>query len=337
MRFAFNDDQKMLRDTVREVLQRECPPDVVRSVWEGDETPATSVWATLADTGVIGMAASEGAGGMGMREVDSVLLFEELGYSALPGPFVDTMAVGIPLLETIGTEAQRTTWLDRLTTGAARAVVAWESQGIVAHSGAADVLLVRRDGRSYCVPWGDVRTVAQPSVDRARQTVSIELDVDETFRMQDDADSEAAWRLAEERATVATAAQLVGLSRRMLDLTVAYAKDRTQFGKPIGAQQAVKHRLADALIRQEFARPLVYRAAWSLATGQSTADVDVSLAKAAANDAAKFVAKQALQVHGAIGYTIEYDLHMWMKRAWALAAEHGDAAFHRARIARHVL
>jgi len=118
---------------------------------------------------------------------------------------------------------------------------------------------------------------------------------------------------------------------------VQYAKDREQFGKPIGAQQAVKHRLANALIQQEFARPMVYRAGWSLATNQATAEVDVSLAKIYAGEAATFVVKQALQVHGAIGYTIECDLHMWMKRAWALAATRGDSAFHRERVGRHVL
>ena len=111
----------------------------------------------------------------------------------------------------------------------------------------------------------------------------------------------------------------------------------TQFGKPIGAQQAIKHRLANALIEQEFARPLVYRAAWSMARSTDEAAIDVSLAKIYAGEAAKFVAKEALQVHGAIGYTIECDLHMWMKRAWSLAAAHGDAAYHRERVGRHIL
>jgi alkylation response protein AidB-like acyl-CoA dehydrogenase len=146
----------------------------------------------------------------------------------------------------------------------------------------------------------------------------------------------AAFAVARERAALAAAAQLVGLSRRMLDMTVAYAKDRVQFGKPIGAQQAVKHRLANALIQQEFARPLVYRAAWALSTGQPDVELSVSMAKIYAGEAAKFVAKECLQVHGAIGYTIECDLHMWMKRAWALAASYGDAAYHRARVGRHI-
>jgi alkylation response protein AidB-like acyl-CoA dehydrogenase len=183
----------------------------------------------------------------------------------------------------------------------------------------------------------EVSAVPEQSVDRARQLARLSFEESEAHRMRGDVDGQALLSLAKERATLATAAQLIGLSRRMLDMAVQYAKDREQFGKPIGAQQAVKHRLANALIEQEFARPMVYRAGWSMATARETSEVDVSLAKIYAGEAAKFVAKQALQVHGAIGYTIECDLHMWMKRAWALAAARGDSALHRERIGRHIL
>jgi alkylation response protein AidB-like acyl-CoA dehydrogenase len=134
-----------------------------------------------------------------------------------------------------------------------------------------------------------------------------------------------------------TAAQLVGLARRMIDLTVDYTKERTQFGVPIGSFQAVKHHLADARIALEFARPLVYRAAWSVAEGEPGRPVDVSMAKAQASDAAMLAARHALQCHGAMGYSFEYDLHLYMKRAWALAAAWGDAAWHRARVGRAIL
>ncbi|MGB5813246.1 MAG: acyl-CoA dehydrogenase family protein [Polyangiales bacterium] len=337
MRFAFTDDQKMLRDTVREVLQRECPPDVVRAVWNGDVKPAEAVWATLAETGVIGMAANETAGGMAMTTLDSVLPFEEIGYAGLPGLVVDTVAVGIPLLEAIGTEAQRDRWAADVASGVAKIAVAFEGQTLVAHASDADLLIAEREGVGYCIPMSEVALMEAQSVDRARRLRRVSFDPANSFRARPDADHRTAWVLAKERATLATAAELAGLTRRMLDMSVQYAKDREQFGKPIGAQQAVKHRLADALIKQEFARPLVYRAAWSMTEGADTAEIDVSLAKIYAGDAARFVAKQALQVHGAIGYTIEYDLHMWMKRAWALAASHGDSTHHRERVGRHVL
>lgn len=337
MRFAFTDDQKMLRDTVREVLQRECPPDAVRGLWDGSRDAVANVWSTLADTGVLGMMASDASGGPAMTELDAVLVFEEAGYAAFPAPIVDTIVVGIPLIEAAATDGQRERWLPDAVAGRLRVVAAFDGQDIVPYAGAPDLLIAERDGQSYCVPWSEVDATPQVSVDRARQLASVRFAKNEANRMRTDVDLAALWERARNRATLATAAELAGLSRRMLDMSVHYAKDREQFGKPIGAQQAVKHCLADALIQQEFARPLVYRAAWSMATGQSSAEVDVSLAKAYASDAGNFVARQALQVHGAIGYTIEYDLHMWMKRTWALAASHGDAAFHRARIGRHIL
>jgi alkylation response protein AidB-like acyl-CoA dehydrogenase len=337
MRFAFTDDQKMLRDTVREVLQRECAPEVVRAAWEDRPEGVRSVWDTLAETGVIGMAASEEAGGMGMNELDLVLPLEETGYAALPGPLVDTAAVAIPLLEAAGTEEQKERWLGPAVAGQARIVVAFEDQDIVAHAASADLLIAERGGAAFCVPLSDASVGAERSVDRARELGRVAFEASDAYRMRGDVDARASFALGRERAALGTAAQLIGLSRRMLDMAVQYAKDREQFGKPIGAQQAVKHRLANALIEQEFARPLVYRAGWSMATHAPDADIAVSLAKIYAGQAARFVAKEALQVHGAIGYTIECDLHMWMKRAWALAAAHGDAAHHRERVGRHIL
>jgi hypothetical protein len=146
-----------------------------------------------------------------------------------------------------------------------------------------------------------------------------------------------AFRRAFDRGALGTAAQLIGLTRRMLDMTVAYVSDRNQFGVPVGSFQAVKHHLADARIALEFARPLVYRAAWSMSEGDPDASVHVSMAKAAAGNAASVAAAKALQCHGAIGYSYEYDLHLFMKRAWALAAAWGDTPLHRARVGRAIL
>jgi alkylation response protein AidB-like acyl-CoA dehydrogenase len=133
--------------------------------------------------------------------------------------------------------------------------------------------------------------------------------------------------LDDERATVAAAAQLVGLGQRMLDLTVEYVKQRRQFGVPVGSFQAVKHQLADCLKELAFARPTVWRAACTLEP------VDVSMAKAMASDAASFVGRRALQCHGAIGYTVEYELAAFLKQTWVLARAYGDASWHRERIA----
>ena len=129
---------------------------------------------------------------------------------------------------------------------------------------------------------------------------------------------------------LAAAAQLLGLGHRMLVLTVDYVKERKQFGVPVGSFQAVKHQLADSLKELAFARPAVWRAAATLEPR------DVSMAKAMASDAASFVARRALQCHGAIGYTVEYELHRYLKQTWVLARAFGDAAWHRDRIAKEL-
>jgi hypothetical protein len=143
--------------------------------------------------------------------------------------------------------------------------------------------------------------------------------------------------LAHDRGALGAAAQLCGLAGQMIDVTVEYAKLRRQFGKPIGSFQAVKHQLADAHVAVELARPCVQRAAAAIAERADDRARWVSLAKAHASDAARTASRAALQCHGAIGYSFEYDLHLWMKRAWALAASWGDAATHRARIASAIL
>lgn len=142
---------------------------------------------------------------------------------------------------------------------------------------------------------------------------------------------------AADRAALGAAAVLVGAGRRLVDLATAYATQREQFGRPIGAFQAVKHHLATAFVEVEFAKPVVYRAAWSLAHGAPDASRDASAAKVAGGEAALLAARTALQVHGAIGYTAEHDLHLWMELAWRLAAAHGTTDEHRARVAAAVL
>ena len=138
------------------------------------------------------------------------------------------------------------------------------------------------------------------------------------------------------RGTVAVAAQLIGLARRMLADTVDYAKIREQFGRPIGSFQAVQHRLADATVELELAAPLVYRAAWCVEHEHADQAIAVSMAKERASDAAMTASQAALQVHGAIGYSFECDLHLFMKRAWVLGAHFGSADWHRRRLA-HLL
>ena len=178
---------------------------------------------------------------------------------------------------------------------------------------------------------------AQPTLGATRDLATVHWPLTSDTLLAYGVAAEAAVALLADRAAAGTAALLVGLADRMLSMAAAYAKDRHQFGKPIGSFQAVKHHLADARVALEFARPATYRAAWSLATAQPALSHDASMAKAMASDASELAARQALQVHGAIGYTWECDLHLFMKRTWALSRAWGDAAAHRRLVLEHLL
>jgi alkylation response protein AidB-like acyl-CoA dehydrogenase len=342
MRFAFSDDQLLFRDTVRDLLAKTCPPEQVRHAWagegrdDGDAGRPTEVWSALADMGVLGLQVPEAHGGLGLTELDLVLLLEESGRVALPDPVVETVAVAAPLLAELADPARAEAWLPPLVAGTSIVTTALGGP-FVPDADVAELIVAERDGRLVAVPAAAARVVRQPSVDGSRRLFTVEWSDDDAVVLADGDAAAAALGRALDRGAVAAAAQLLGLGQQMLDLTVDYVKERRQFGVPIGSFQAVKHHLADALLRLEFARPVVHAAAYALATGDPNAARAASHAKAAASDAAALVGRQALQCHGAIGYTVEYDLHLYLKRVWALAATWGDAAHHRSRVADLVL
>ena len=311
MRFAFTDEQLELRDAVRDFLEKECPPALVRDAWT-NETGRSGLWEKLGAMGVLGVLAPEERGGLGGSFLDLVLLLEEAGRAALPEPVVEHVAVAMPLL---GGERASAAATGEITITVAPA------SGIALYADTADLVLV---GDDFLEP-GALSMRRHESVDGSRRLFAIRA------RATGPADD------AFDRATLGVAAQLIGLADHMLTMTVEYAKERHQFGVPIGSFQAVKHHLADVALALEFARPLVYRAAWSMARGDGSPSVHVAMAKARASEAALLAGRVALQVHGAIGYTTEYDLHLWMKRAWALAASWGDAAWHDDRVGRAIL
>ena len=333
MRFTFSEQQLAFRDTVRDLLAKECPREHVRAMWSDETGRSPGLWRALADVGVVGLTVPVAHGGLGLDEVDLVLLLEETGRAALAAPIVETTAVAVPLLVELGA----TGWLDRVAAGAAIVTVGLEPAPFVADAHVADLLLLQRGDELHAVDAAHVGLEPRPTLDRSRRLfrVSWEPRPDTCLASGDAARPVLA--AAFDRATQATAAQLLGVAAQLVDLTAAYAREREQFGQPIGAFQAVKHHLANALLALELARPVVYRAAFSVATVSPTRARDVSMAKAYASDAATLAARVALQVHGAIGYTWEHDLHIWMKRAWALAAAWGDAGWHRARVGDEVL
>ena len=226
MRFAFTEDQLMFRDAVRDVLARECPPTVVRKAWEDNTGRAAAVYKTLAETGVVSAIASEDAGGMGMTELDIVLALDECGYAAIPDPIVETALVAIPLIEAVGTDALKATWLPKLVSGEAIAAVDFDGASFVAHAPVADLLLFVRDGALHAVARADVTLDSQVSVDRARRIAAVAWTPSAATLVASGPDAAAAIEAAKLRATLGTSALLVGLTRRMLDMTVEYAKVR---------------------------------------------------------------------------------------------------------------
>lgn len=329
MRFAFTAEQLAFRDAVRDLLAKECTPEVVRAAWEAPVGQLDrTVWDGLDDMGALAVLAPETAGGLGLDFVWLVLLLEETGRAALPHPVVETAAVAAPLGVT-----------GRMVTTSLGLPGPGRSPGgdsLVPCAADADAVLVDHDGalRLFVPEMVQFDSALAEPVDRSRRVGRVVALGPEADVLSDDP---AAIAAAFDRGALGTAAQLNGLGQAMLDLTVAYVKDRQQFGVPIGSFQAIKHHVADALLQLEFARRAVYRASWSIAVDAPTATRDVSMAKAMASDAAVLVGRKALQCHGAIGYTVEHDLHLFLKRAWALGRAWGDSAWHRERVAHAIL
>ncbi len=319
MRFALSDDQVAFRDAVRDLLAKECTPAVVRAAWEAPPGELDrGVWDSLDAMGVLGVLVPEDGGGLGLDETWLVPILEEAGRAALPHPLVETAMVAAPL-EGAGIGMVTT------TLGGPHAPCAAD----------ADAVLVATPKGWLAVVSSDLPTIAPvDTVDRGRRAGTVALPADSFIEAC--SDDPAQLELALDRGALGTAAVLVGLGQAMLDLTVGYVKERQQFGVPIGSFQAVKHHLADAALALEFARPAVWRAAWSVAHDEPTRARDASMAKAMASDAAELVGRKALQCHGAIGYTVEADLHLFLKRAWALARAWGDSAHHTDRVADHL-
>lgn len=327
MHFAFTDDQEMFRDTVRDLLADKCGPEAVRAAWEGDTGRVPGLWDALVEMGVVGLTTPEVHGGLGMDEADLVLLLEETGRAAAPEPLLEHVAVGVPALGDAG-GAVAEQWLPAAASGEALVSVGLTVSPYVPYADQADVLVLQSGDELHAVAVDAVSLTAQPSIDGSRRLFAVDWSPSPDTRI---GGADAVAR-ALDRAAVAAAAQCVGVARRLVSTTVEYVSERYQFGKPVGTYQAVKHHLANAAMGFEFAGPVTYYAAWCVANGTEEASREASMAKALASDAVDTACRIALQCHGAIGYTYEYDLQLWLKRGWTLAAAWGDARHHRDRV-----
>ncbi|NBM20774.1 acyl-CoA dehydrogenase [Streptomyces sp. GC420] len=333
MRFVTAETDAALAAAAEGLLAKEAGPDEIRDGWPGGRTERVDdLWRKLAEAGVTATLVPESAGGLGLDENALPPLLTVLGRSGLPVPAAETVAVAAPLLAAAGAPS-----LDAVLAGRTllTASLADHASGNppVPFAARAGLLVLRSGDKLRLYEREEVSTEPVGAVDGSRALARVTAPAGGGRPL---AEGPEALDAARRRGVLATSALLVGLAERMIGLTVGHVKERRQFGVPVGSFQAVKHALADAVLATRFARPAVWAAGWAQATGDPEAAVRTSMAKVLASDAARLVARTAIQCHGAIGYTTEYDLHLYAKRAWALAADWGGPAEHRDFVAREL-
>jgi alkylation response protein AidB-like acyl-CoA dehydrogenase len=365
MYFDLTDEQQAIKSTANGFLASRFKSERVREIAASDSGFDEAGWKEMAELGWAGLALPEEWGGQGLGIVDLAVLFEEMGYALAPSPLLSNTIAGLALA-IAGSDEQRERWLRPLAAGELRGAPAlldagssavplrFELEGeqtgdglvlngektLVMDAAGADFFLVATaDGRRHIVERDADGVTVKPeeSIDLTRRLSSVKLD-GVTVAPENTLPGAAEDYLPVfHRACVALAAESTGVAQRALEMSVAYAKDRQQFGRPIGAYQAVSHRCAQMLLETENSRSAVYGAAWAADAEPESLPLAASMAKAYAADAGWRVPDMAIQVHGGIGFTWEHDLHFFLKRGRANAASFGDAKWHRERVADAVL
>ena len=341
MDFTFTEDQIAFRDSISRFLMTEAAPELLRDIWETPTGRSPELWAKIAEQGLMGLSAPEADGGMGMADVDWALLLQEVGYYALPDSLTDTAYVAVGMLSALPQGHESRVWLSRIAEGSCRVAVGHPVNLNVADAALADVLLLPHATATglelHLVRPAQCEITALSSIDSSRRLSQVRWTASDATRLLDGTQGQKVWDTAGERGALAAAAQMLGLAQRMLDLSVDYVAQRKQFDKVIGSFQAVQHHLSDIVTKIEFAKPVLYRAFYALQHGEPDLAVRISHAKLQCSEASWFAARNSLQVHGAMGYTWEVDLQMFMKRAWVLDAAWGDKAYHAARLTQGLL
>jgi len=323
MDFTLNDEQAMFAQATRTLFADTCNADHWHCMMHDGVAFDAGRWAAIVENGFTAVLLPESAGGLGLAELDFALIAIEAGYAALPEMLAESAGVAMPMLAALAPGHRL------LADPATVLAIAPAINPVVAGADRAAAVLVERDGHALLVWREDATLTPVPTIDPLRRLFRLEWDKAEDLGPAD-------WDLALDRAALFAAAQGLGLAQRAIDLAVAYARDRNQFGKPIGSYQAVKHHLASAQVAIEFARPVVLAAAADVSARDIYARARISEAKLVALEAADNAARAAIQVHGAMGYSWEVDVHLFLKRALALTRAWGTPHFHRARVAERV-
>jgi alkylation response protein AidB-like acyl-CoA dehydrogenase len=375
MDFDFTQEQVMLRTLTREFLARESAPRAVRALMDDPRGYSDATWRQIAEMGLPGLAIDPGYGGQGLGMIEMALMLEEMGRVAYPGPYFATSVLAANVIAASGQANQMARYLPDIARGQTTATLAfiedalaWTPSGVKLraeqHGGeyvlsgtkrfvpfghSADLVLVAartgagEDGTTVFAVDGHasgLRQTPNQEMDHTSRTSTLVLD---GVRVGADAvigEVGHGWRVlgpTMQRAAVGAAAQMLGAARRCMEMSVEYAKVRHQFGQPIGMFQAIKHACAEMLLEVENANSATYYAAWALDAQSPDAPLAVSAAKAYVGDASRKVCGSSIQVHGGIGFTWEYDLHLFFKRAKHFEPLYGDADFHREQALRFVL
>ncbi|MEZ5169318.1 MAG: acyl-CoA dehydrogenase family protein [Acidimicrobiia bacterium] len=359
MDFELSDDQVALREAASALLDARSDTTAVRAAADAGGFDA-GLWSAMVDQGWTGLAVPEMEGGLGLGTVEVAVVLEEAGRHLAPVPLLPTL-VALDALRSARSDGVDglDTWIGALLGGTTTAAIGWSARSAaVVAAGGDESLLSGRTAPAVGAPAAGVAVVCatdraadggerapsalyavdldtvgrpdpQPAMDRTRQVGWLEFDDTPAVRL---GGADAAGAVLDAAATL-TSVEMLGAASAVLDMSVEYAKERVQFGRPIGSFQAVKHRCADMLVDVEGMRSSAYWAAWALGAADSEAPVAASTAKIWCSDAAKRVMDSGLQVHGGIGFTWEHDLHLFMKRSQLDQVSFGDAAYHRQRLA----
>jgi alkylation response protein AidB-like acyl-CoA dehydrogenase len=361
-----NDDEAELARSVADVLDGISPLSLVRAIHDGDGDDR-ELWARMVELDWPALTIDESHGGVGVGYLELAIVAEQLGAHVTPGPFLSTASQFAPAVRELGDDAARSRWLPRVAAGeitgtlalaeggrwdpaAVRATAVRDGDGwrlagrkdAVVHGATVDELavVVAGDGGpgAFVVPRTDVVVHPRRTIDPTMPVVDVDLDgvvvaADRVLAEPGTLATSAVDRVLDE-ATVAIAVSTIATCRAIFDQTVAYAKEREQYGRPIGSFQALKHRMADMYLAVERASALCWYAALTIAEDDPRRHEAASLAKAAVGECQMLLVTDGLQLHGGIGFTWEHDLHFFLKRAKAGDALFGNGPAHRAALAR---
>ena len=371
MDLGLDEQQEMLKTFARDFLEKECPESLVRNMEEDEKGYSPELWKKMAEQGWMGLTIPDSYGGSGLSLCEQVVLLEEFGRALVPGPYISTVVLGATPIMEAGTEDQKKQFLPKIAAGETIMTLAltepsakWSADGVTlaakkegndyvlngtklfvpdAHvsdymivvartggKGESGITLFIVDSKSSGIKYEVLKTIA---ADKQCEVTFENVKVPAANILGKEGKGWPIVEKTEKIATVAACAYLVGLSQMDFDVTLNYAKERVQFGRPIGSFQAIQHKLADAVIDVDGSRFITYKAAWSLAEGEPDADLMVSMAKAWASDASRRVVAHGQQIHGGIGFTKEYKIQLYFRRQKWMELMWGDGDYHREKVA----